>query len=738
MEKYNRYIQIPAYILLVIAVLFFAIGLFGKNTDAEANIGEFDAIKYNEGWTLYQKDVKTEIVLPTEITCEKGEVIRLENTLPLYVSDGMRIFVRSAMQEARIYVDGELRESYVSDTLGHVGKYIPSAYVVVDLKEQDAGKTIGVELTVRNIGILNEVIIGYGNNAWFSILGRNILVTVATIIAIIVGILAIAIYMILRKTIKNGRAILYLGQSMVLIGLWVLSESEIRQLLFQRPSYSVFFAYMLIELITGFVAFYFDEIQKRKYSKAYTLIEILVFGQAVINIILHITGIAEFNTTLVFSHVWMVIGILFAVFTVLYDIKTKRIKEYLISAWGMLLFLIFGMSEIIGYYYRGNYRIGAYMCVGLVLLLVVTIAQVLSDEMQKIRSNLEMERFQVELERKVEEQTVELRLQQEKTNKMYVRTIMALSDAVDAKDRYTSGHSKRVAKYARMIAVRMGKSKEEQEKIYQAGLLHDIGKIRVPAEIINKPGKLTDEEYNVIKIHPVTGYRILESISDDGFIAIATKFHHERYDGKGYPNGLVGERIPEVARILGVADAYDAMASNRSYRDALPQSIVREEIEKGKGTQFDPYIADIMLQMMDEDTEYTMKQTDSMHRRILTVDDEAMNNKIIAHIMRDEPMYEIVSVTSGQDALDILKEQDFDLILLDVRMPDMDGLETLKRIRENHQIPVILMTSDKTLDISAGFDELGCDDYITKPFLPLLFKEVIHTMTEHTELTLEK
>jgi len=738
MEKYNRYIQIPAYILLVIAVLFFAIGLFGKNTDAEANIGEFDAIKYNEGWTLYQKDVKTEIVLPTEITCEKGEVIRLENTLPLYVSDGMRIFVRSAMQEARIYVDGELRESYVSDTLGHVGKYIPSAYVVVDLKEQDAGKTIGVELTVRNIGILNEVIIGYGNNAWFSILGRNILVTVATIIAIIVGILAIAIYMILRKTIKNGRAILYLGQSMVLIGLWVLSESEIRQLLFQRPSYSVFFAYMLIELITGFVAFYFDEIQKRKYSKAYTLIEILVFGQAVINIILHITGIAEFNETLVFSHVWMVIGILFAVFTVLYDIKTKRIKEYLISAWGMLLFLIFGMSEIIGYYYRGNYRIGAYMCVGLVFLLVVTIAQVLSDEMQKIRSNLEMERFQVELERKVEEQTVELRLQQEKTNKMYVRTIMALSDAVDAKDRYTSGHSKRVAKYARMIAVRMGKSKEEQEKIYQAGLLHDIGKIRVPAEIINKPGKLTDEEYNVIKIHPVTGYRILESISDDGFIAIATKFHHERYDGKGYPNGLVGERIPEVARILGVADAYDAMASNRSYRDALPQSIVREEIEKGKGTQFDPYIADIMLQMMDEDTEYTMKQTDSMHRRILTVDDEAMNNKIIAHIMRDEPMYEIVSVTSGQDALDILKEQDFDLILLDVRMPDMDGLETLKRIRENHQIPVILMTSDKTLDISAGFDELGCDDYITKPFLPLLFKEVIHTMTEHTELTLEK
>ncbi len=738
MEKYNRYIQIPANILLGIAVLFFAIGLFGKNTDAEANIGEFDTIKYNEGWTLYQGDGKTEIVLPSKIACERGDVIRLENTLPSFVSDGMRIFVRSAMQEARIFVDGELRESYDSDALEYVGDYIPSAYIVVDLKEQDAGKTIYMELTVRGIGLLNEVVLGYGNNAWFPILSRNILVTATTIVAIIVGILAVVIYLILRRTIKNGKAILYLGQSMVLIGLWVLSESEIRQLLFQRPSYSVFFAYMLIELITGFVAFYFDEIQKHKYSKAYTLIEILVFGQAGINIILHMTGIAEFYKTLVFSHIWMIAGILVAISTVIYDIKTKRIKEYIISAWGMLLFLIFGLSEIIGYYYKRNYRIGAYMCVGLVLLLVVTIAQVLSDEMKKIRTTLEMERFQAELERKVEEQTVELRLQQEKTNKMYIRTITALSDAVDAKDRYTSGHSKRVAKYAWMIADRMGKSKEEQAKIYQAGLLHDIGKIRVPAEIINKPGKLTDEEYNIIKIHPVTGYRILESISDDGFIAMAAKFHHERYDGRGYPNGLIGERIPEVARILGVADAYDAMASNRSYRDALPQSIVREEIEKGKGTQFDPYIADIMLQMMDEDTEYTMKQTESMHRRILTVDDETMNNKIIAHIMRDEPMYEIISVTSGKDALEILKEQDFDLILLDVRMPDMDGLETLKRIRENHQIPVILMTSDKMLDISAGFAELGCNDYITKPFLPLLIKEVIHTMTEHTELTMEQ
>ena len=242
------------------------------------------------------------------------------------------------------------------------------------------------------------------------------------------------------------------------------------------------------------------------------------------------------------------------------------------------------------------------------------------------------------------------------------------------------------------------------------------------------------EEFNIIKIHPVTGYHILRGISEESIIAIAAKYHHERYDGKGYPNGLEGDKIPEVARIIGVADSYDAMASNRSYRNALPQEVVRSEIEKGRGTQFDPRIADIMLQMIDEDKEYQMKEAEPLQRRILTVDDEAMNNKRIALIMKDEPMYEIMAAESGKEALELLAEQHFDLILLDVMMPEMDGMETLKRIREKYTTPVVLMTGDKTLEASTEFAELGCDDYITKPVLPLLIKEIIHNMTERTSL----
>ena len=184
--------------------------------------------------------------------------------------------------------------------------------------------------------------------------------------------------------------------------------------------------------------------------------------------------------------------------------------------------------------------------------------------------------------------------------------MLNLANTIDAKDKYTNGHSVRVAEYAREIARRAGKSEQEQDDIYFIGLLHDIGKIGIPDTIINKTSKLTDEEYELIKTHTQVGADILESMTEIEGLSIGAYYHHERYDGKGYPKGLKGEEIPEIARIIGVADAYDAMTSKRSYRDVLPQNVVREEIEKGKGTQFDPYFAEIMLEMIDEDKEYKL------------------------------------------------------------------------------------------------------------------------------------
>ena len=197
---------------------------------------------------------------------------------------------------------------------------------------------------------------------------------------------------------------------------------------------------------------------------------------------------------------------------------------------------------------------------------------------------------------------------QNETKTLSVEVMEALAHTIDAKDEYTRGHSIRVAKYSRMIAQKMGLEKEQCENIYYMGLLHDIGKIGVPNEIINKPSRLTDDEYTIIKTHPVTGFDILNEIKSRPDLATGARWHHERYDGKGYPDQKSGEQIPLEARIIAVADSYDAMTSNRSYRKYLPQDAVREEIEKNIGSQFDETCARCMLAIMEEDKEYVLHE----------------------------------------------------------------------------------------------------------------------------------
>lgn len=191
---------------------------------------------------------------------------------------------------------------------------------------------------------------------------------------------------------------------------------------------------------------------------------------------------------------------------------------------------------------------------------------------------------------------------------MFVQITETLASAIDAKDEYTHGHSIRVAQYSKEIAEIAGLSDEDCEKIYFSALLHDVGKIGIPDWILNKKEKLTKEEFDIIKQHPILGREILAHIRKLPYLTMGTKYHHERYDGQGYPEGLKATDIPIYARIIAVADAYDAMTSERSYRKPLPQDVVRNEILKCSGTQFDPEFASIMLQIIDNDKYYKKKQ----------------------------------------------------------------------------------------------------------------------------------
>jgi HD-GYP domain-containing protein (c-di-GMP phosphodiesterase class II) len=182
--------------------------------------------------------------------------------------------------------------------------------------------------------------------------------------------------------------------------------------------------------------------------------------------------------------------------------------------------------------------------------------------------------------------------------RQYLSMVMALAAAIEAKDSYTHGHSTKVMEYAVKIGQELGLTEDEIETVRYAGLLHDIGKIGIKDVILTKEGRLTDEEINELHRHPEYGANIMERVEILKEIAPLTLYHHERYDGSGYPLGLKGEQIPLGARILAVADTYDAMIADRPYRKAFPFEYVKHEMKKAAGTQLDPEIVKVFFEIL--------------------------------------------------------------------------------------------------------------------------------------------
>ncbi len=208
--------------------------------------------------------------------------------------------------------------------------------------------------------------------------------------------------------------------------------------------------------------------------------------------------------------------------------------------------------------------------------------------MEKRRLELEIREYREHLEDKVSEQAGRIRAS-------FFNAIRSLANALEARDKYTSGHSQRVTDIATGIIRKMGLSPEAIDTIVLAGLVHDIGKIGISEAILNKPARLNDDEYREIQKHSEIGEHILSPVASDEEILRLVRNHHEHYDGSGYPDRLKEKQIPLGARILAVADAFEAMTSERPYRKAMSNSAAYAEIERCKGTQFDPEVADILL-----------------------------------------------------------------------------------------------------------------------------------------------
>ena len=247
---------------------------------------------------------------------------------------------------------------------------------------------------------------------------------------------------------------------------------------------------------------------------------------------------------------------------------------------------------------------------------------------QRVKHLLELNHLQKQLKEEVARQTAKAEERRRQVEEMSFQTVHALADAIDAKDKYTNAHSTRVSTYSVALAEELGWDKSRISDLKYAALLHDVGKIGVSDAILNKPGKLSDVEFSIIKSHTISGADIMKSITSvPGAVEVA-RHHHERYDGKGYPNHLAGKDIPDMARIVCIADSYDAMNSRRVYRAALSKEVIRNELVNGSGTQFDPDYVEVFIRMLDEGKLTNIEEADRLAHM---TEDSAV---LLSHVMK--------------------------------------------------------------------------------------------------------
>ena len=595
---WNKVFTIIKCILFLLIFVTFGYTVYGqiKLADERTQDMSFCRTIDTDWYRVWEDGSREAITLPSSVNIEKGKWDVVETVLYDKIDTGACISIKSSKQDVNVYIDGKLRESYSTKDTRLYGKTSIGRYIFIELDEYDAGKVLRIEMSSdsKYSGTVMPVYYGDKLAIWITIVKSNIASIIIPFILLVVSIITIIISAIYYCRVKKDVSVFYYAVTVMLISIWILAISSVRQLIFNNSTVIHDMSFVFSTLFLVPMSLYLNRLQNYRYKIAYGVYSLIALFYCLLSnalVILNVvdsSGISPYN--------FVVIGICMIIFvTTLYlDIKSKKISEYKDAAMGFLFLLIMGIVQMGMYFIPTLAFEGNALAIGIFVSLMVSIFHSV-NEVEKVNDEKNFLKTKVTInESKIEALTYQ--------------ALETLANTIDAKDNYTKGHSNRVANYAKEIAKRLGKADDEAIAIFFMGLLHDIGKIGVRDDILNKTNKLTEEEFLVIKNHPVIGYEILKNMTEIPNIEYGARWHHERYDGRGYPDGLQGEEIPEYARIICVADAYDAMTSTRSYREVMSQEKVRSEIENGKGKQFDPVIAQIMLDMMDEDVEYKMRE----------------------------------------------------------------------------------------------------------------------------------
>ena len=575
---YSKFLLRFSVILTSIAVIFLFCTQFESRTSGEAYTGSSFYEAFNEGWTVIRESGDfNKTNLPSTVEVKPDEILILENTIPDYVQDRMCLFMRSSRQNIRFFVDGNIRSEYIADNLPFFARNVPSAYVFMELSSFDAGRNIRIEMWSSSDfkGNLSEVSIAHASSAWNHIWLKYGTIVISNLILLISGIIAAIICLVFSFSLKKQIKLLTLSYAVILFSLWSICESRLRQIVFPNASYIGVLVFILMGLMLIPLFSFCNKIQRYRYAAWYNLINTCVFIYLILPTILYLLKICDLFDFILLNYVLIFAGMILVIITVIQDVIKGKIKEYRYCAFGIFIVILCGVLELILSRVQPFFAAGFFVSISLILLLLLCSAQEIQNLLNEYRDR----------EQHMEDMTL--------------RTIKTFAGTIDAKDEYTGGHSSRVAEYASSLARALGKSDRECRNIHYIGLMHDIGKIGIPDVILNKNGKLCPDEFSLMRLHTTIGCEIIGDIDSVEGLKEGVLYHHERYDGRGYPEGLTGENIPEVARILCIADSYDAMTSNRIYRKHLNDEEVRNEFAQNAGLQFDPYMSEVFIKLLD-------------------------------------------------------------------------------------------------------------------------------------------
>ena len=728
MERREMYAngRIPRIIfyiaMIAILVVFIAAEIVYPSERAETS-QEKNLIYH--GTFVWEKEDGTQekIAVPGKYEVPAGETMTIVTMFPNNYKD-TSIAIRSSLQSVRFYVDGKLRTEYDTANTRPFGKDSASRYVFCPTYTRDAGRELKIELTSNTAnysGVVNPVYSGDKADIWAFVFRSNGMESLIALFILFTGIITILFSFALRITYRTKFDIEYLGWCMLMGATWMIGESKLRQLWIPNVSILAALCFIIVMICPLGILLYVDTVQKSRYHRIYRWIELAACINFVVSVTLQLTGKADFIETLPASHVVLSVTFVAIFVTFIRDMLHGGSRDYHLALVGMVIALVSALIEMVSVYFVVTIS-GLFIGTGLVILLFLNL-------IRTGRSVRNLERLR---------QKKELESRRRQTERISLQTIKTLSVTVETKNVYTNGHSQRVADYSALIAGALGWDDKRINNLRNAAYMHDVGMIGIPDSIVNKPTRLTEEEYAIIQRHTLIGADILKDITLIEHVAEVAHYHHERYDGTGYPEGLSGEEIPIEARIVAVADSYDAMNSKRIYRNALEKEKIIEELESCSGTQFDPVIAELFVRLIREGKVDTALLPAEPIGESKMDHYESETTKFISDIMstiqsqEDSDSYDFLTglpVRSKGEILiaQMMQEHDGGLVFVDV-----DNLKKLNDVYGHKAGDRALKLLGNILK-DAGDNSIACrlggDEFLL--FLPDYSKDEIHACVKH-------